>query len=99
MTEAEWQTASDPEPMLAHLRGRAGEPELRAFAARCCQRIEDWLGGPWEQSLALVERYAAGRLDPSERAQALEVLLKDYREMIEPDDGQRYLAKEAVLNA
>ena len=39
MTEREWQTAQDPEPMLRFLSGKVAEEELRLFAVACCRRI------------------------------------------------------------
>ncbi len=53
MTEAEWLAATDPQPMLAFLRGRASERKLRLFAAACCRRI--WHLLPGVQSRAWVE--------------------------------------------
>jgi hypothetical protein len=39
MTEAEWQTCTDPERMLAALNRRASARKRRLFAVACCRRI------------------------------------------------------------
>jgi hypothetical protein len=39
VTEAEWLTATDPEPMLTYLRGRASRRRLRLLAVACCRRV------------------------------------------------------------
>ena len=39
MTEGEWLSSTNPQPMLDYLSGRSGERELRQFAAACCSRI------------------------------------------------------------
>lgn len=39
MTEAEWESSTDPEAMLRHLRGRVPDRTLRLFAIACCRRI------------------------------------------------------------
>ena len=38
MTEAEWLTCTDPQPMLELLSGKACEKKLRLLCA-CCHRI------------------------------------------------------------
>jgi hypothetical protein len=37
MTEAEWQTATDPRPILEFLRGKASDRKLRLFMCACCR--------------------------------------------------------------
>lgn len=39
MTEAEWLSCTDPEPMLESLRGTAGSRQLRLFAVAYCGSI------------------------------------------------------------
>jgi hypothetical protein len=39
MTATEWLTATNPEPLLAFLRGKASDRKLRLFAVACCRRI------------------------------------------------------------
>ena len=46
MTEAEWLTATNPEPMLNYLRGKASSRRLRLLAVACCRRVWHVLTGP-----------------------------------------------------
>jgi hypothetical protein len=39
MTEAEWLTCTEPQPILEFLEGKASERKLRLFVCACCQRI------------------------------------------------------------
>ena len=39
MTEAEWQSCNDPQPMLDFVRGKVERSTLRIFAVACCRRI------------------------------------------------------------
>ena len=61
MDEAEWLASTDPEPMLAFLRGRASDRKLRLFACACCRRLWNLLTDQREwKSIEFAERCAAG---------------------------------------
>ena len=61
MTENEWQTCTDPTPMLHFLRGRVNERKVRLFACACCRRIWYHLVhyGEW-QPVLVAEQFADG---------------------------------------
>jgi hypothetical protein len=58
MTEAEWDRCSDPQAMLAFLRGKASDRELRLFACACYRR--QWDSLPDAHAREAAERYADG---------------------------------------
>src|SRR5215203_4640582 len=63
MTEAEWQVAIDPTPMLKFLRVKASERKLRLFACACCRRHRSVLKGTKNrQVLQCSEEFADGRI-------------------------------------
>jgi hypothetical protein len=67
MTEPEWLQATDPQPMLEYLWGRASKRKLRLFAVACCRRV--WPQLDDEQSrraVEEVERYVDGRATTQE---------------------------------
>jgi hypothetical protein len=41
VTESAWDTCTEPQPMLAFLRGKASDRKLRLFAAACCRLVWD----------------------------------------------------------
>ncbi len=58
MTEAEWDSSTDPEAMLRHLRGRVPDRTLRLFAIACCRRIVERCDSRRNKLLlALAEEY------------------------------------------
>jgi hypothetical protein len=68
MTEMEWSGCADPRPMLAFLRGRASERDLRLFACACTRRVwgPTWSLGrnePDRATVEEVERLAEGSAD------------------------------------
>jgi hypothetical protein len=60
MTEAEWLTATDPDPMLEFQRGNASDRKLRLFAVACCYRVWDILPNKCRKALSVAEQYADG---------------------------------------
>jgi hypothetical protein len=65
MTENEWQTCTDPQPMLAHLldSGRATDRKLRLFAVACCRRVSHLFDDVFdsEKAVTAAEQFADGR--------------------------------------
>ncbi|HZY89323.1 MAG TPA: hypothetical protein VFE78_31160 [Gemmataceae bacterium] len=73
MTEAEWESATEPQEMLLALRasGKASERRLRLFACACCRRI--WHLVPDERSrhaVEVLELSADGAATEAERVKA-----------------------------
>jgi hypothetical protein len=73
MTETEWLAATDPQPMLEHLRGKASERKVRLFAVACCRRV--WASLEHEEfreAVLKAEAYADGLVDRAEMLAAHE---------------------------
>jgi hypothetical protein len=67
MTEAEWNSCTDPRKMLELLRarGQASERNLRLFACGCCRGIWHLLTDKCSRrAVEVVERFADGRATP-----------------------------------
>jgi hypothetical protein len=61
MTEPEWLQATDPQPMLEYLWGRASKRKLRLFAVACCRRVWPFLDDKRSRrAVEEVERYVDG---------------------------------------
>ncbi len=83
MTEAEWQSATDPGWMLLHLiavrprrvrERRTRMRKLRLFACACCRRVWCHLADARSrEGVAVAERYADGLASEGERWAALAV--------------------------
>ncbi len=61
MSETDWFSWPDPQPMLALVLGKSRERKLRLFACACCRRIWDLLGEPCNRAaVEVAERFADG---------------------------------------
>lgn len=63
MTEVEWESGTDPDPMLRFVRGKASERKLRLFAAASFRRLAALLPDPRQQrGIDVLERLAEGAI-------------------------------------
>ena len=71
MTETEWLTCTNPEPMLLFLRRKASDRKVRLFAVACCWRVWSSLEHEEFQDAVLkAESFADGFVDRDELGQA-----------------------------
>lgn len=66
MTEAEWLNATDPEPMLEFLRGKASDRKLHLLVVACCYRIWRLLPVACQNLCDVLERFADGLVTAAE---------------------------------
>src|SRR5579875_3318126 len=63
MTEVEWESGTDPDPMLRFVRGKASERKLRLFAAASFRRLAALLPDPRQQrGIDVLEQLAEGAI-------------------------------------
>jgi hypothetical protein len=71
VTEAEWLTCADPNPMLGFIEVKASKRKMRLFACACCRRIWRLLVDERSQkAVEVAERYADGLADHRELHEA-----------------------------
>src|SRR5262245_28538518 len=71
MTEAEWLDCANPRPMLEAAGGRLNQRQFRLFATACCRRIWGLMSDDLcRRAVEVAERFADGRADEQERAEA-----------------------------
>lgn len=66
MTDAEWQAATSPDQLLAHLGGGRSKRKLRLLACACCRRMGAFIPAEFREMLATAERYADRQVRKSE---------------------------------
>src|SRR5262245_50109009 len=81
-TEQEWLQATDPQPMLIYLHGRASQRKLRLFAVAYCRRL--WMDmSPFErETVEVAEFFADSKVD--------EQLLATIRRGVYFSDNEKY---------
>jgi hypothetical protein len=102
MTEAEWLAATDPEQMLASLRGQASatDRKLRLFACACARLVMRFPcdSRAWT-AIETAERFADGGETDEHLAAAGEAAVERLRDMVEDvghvDDGSNAVVRAA----
>jgi len=80
MTEQEWLTCTNPEPMLEYLRGKVSDRKLRLFAVACCRHLLQQIPlHSWDQeAVEVAERYADGKSTAAELTAAANATTPDW---------------------
>ena len=95
MTEVEWFSCNDPEPMLRFLRGRVSERKLRLFAVACCRRVQHACPDDEQDAIRLVdlaESYADRAIT---RGELVDIPAPDYGSARHFENAARLTAAEA----
>jgi hypothetical protein len=80
MTEAEWLACTDPEKMLAFLRGNTTERQLRLFAVACCRRVWDRLLNERSRwAVEVIERHVERQASDDQKQTAVAEAEQAYR--------------------
>ena len=83
MTEVEWESGTDPDPMLRFVRGKASERKLRLFAAASFRRLDALLPDPRQQrGIEVLEQLAEGGIT----LDSCRGVVTGVRHAIPPDD-------------
>ncbi len=73
MTEEEWLTGTDPEPMLEFLRHGVNERKLRLFECACCRHIWHLIPPYHRRTVEVAERFADGLATVKELHQSYQI--------------------------
>ena len=83
MTEVEWESGTDPDPMLRFVRSKASERKLRLFAAAGFRRLAALLPDPRQQrGIDVLEQLAEGTIT----LDSCRGVVTGLRHTIPPDD-------------
>src|SRR5262245_47291867 len=93
MDEEDWLDCNDPRDMLAGVRSRASERQLRLFAVACCRSVGPAKPWPeWTHAVDSAEQFADGLIDPSALYQARVALERAMRDWV----GSRDFGRDAA---
>jgi hypothetical protein len=71
MTESDWLACTEPQPMIAYLRGKASDRKMRLFYCVCCRRIWHLIADPrGREAVETAERFADGLAGQAELQQS-----------------------------
>jgi hypothetical protein len=83
MTAAEWETASDPSPMLKRVRFQLPNEKFTRFACECCRRIWDLMpGDEVRRIVGATEEVLQDKLSRDERDEFFAVLTESFMESL-----------------
>src|SRR5579871_4637895 len=91
-----WFSSTDPQRMIAILRGRASDRKLRLFALTCIRPYRGLLDQESSDAFSVAERLADGLASSEERKRARELMLPEVRRLDTYAADRRALAKAAV---
>lgn len=66
MTQPQWQSQTDPEPMLRILPADRYQHELRLFCVACVRRVWHLLPDPCRRAIDVAEQFARGAASQAE---------------------------------
>ncbi len=101
MTEAEWLSCGDPEPMVRMLPPDRCQRELRLFALACVRRVWHLLPAASRAAVEVAERFAEGLASAAELSAAGAVADREaqaHGSGGRPPDARAY-AESAALDA
>jgi hypothetical protein len=102
LTAAEWETATDPAPMLIRVRFLKLDRELTQFGCACCRRVWDLLPPEYQKLLGTIEQFLRDTFN-REEPEALFLIDSprrlEWEDLFRVDDSLLEQMEEPVRNA